>query len=96
MNEVQLLRVLQAPIVSEKSTRLADEQHQVVFRVDSSATKEDVRQAVELAFKVEVASVRVLNVVGKNKRFGRFIGKRSDWKKAYVNLKPGFDIEFAA
>ncbi len=65
-----------------------------MFRVLPEAEKDQIRRAVELMFKVEVDSVRVLNVKGKNKRTGRFIGKRSDWKKAYVKLKPGHDINF--
>jgi large subunit ribosomal protein L23 len=95
MNQVELMRTLIAPIVSEKSTFLAEKARQFVFRVQPAANKAQIRRAVELLFEVEVESVHVVNVKGKQKRFGRFTGRRSDWKKAYVKLKPGFDIELA-
>jgi large subunit ribosomal protein L23 len=95
MNQVELMRTLLAPVVSEKSTFLAERDRQFVFRVQPAANKAQIRRAVELMFNVEVESVRVMNVKGKQKRFGRFMGRRSDWKKAYVKLKPGFDIELA-
>jgi len=90
--------VLLAPIVSEKSTMVADKLRQIVFRVAADATKADVKDAVEAMFKlqkVEVAAVQVLNVKGKQKRFGRFIGRRRNWKKAYVCLKEGSDLNLA-
>lgn len=90
--------VLLAPIVSEKSTMVADKLRQIAFRVADDATKADVKDAVELMFKeqkVEVASVQVLNVKGKQKRFGRFNGRRRNWKKAYVCLKEGSDLNLA-
>lgn len=96
INACQLANVLQAPIISEKSTVAAEQNKQFVFKVLKSATKKQVKSAVELMFKVEVDSVRVLNVKGKQKRFGRTLGQRSDWKKAYVKLKPGHDIAFSA
>ena len=96
INEVKLAAILQAPIVSEKSSILADQSNQFVFKVQNSATKLQVKNAVELMFNVKVASVRVLNVKGKQKRFGRTLGKRSDWKKAYVKLQAGFNIELAS
>lgn len=96
INEVKLAAILQAPIVSEKSSNLADQSNQFVFKVQNSATKLQVKNAVELMFNVKVASVRVLNVKGKQKRFGRTLGKRSDWKKAYVKLQAGFNIELAS
>lgn len=95
MRQIDLMGIIEAPIVSEKSTRAGEKNNQVVFRVKRTATKQQVKRAVELLFKVEVDSVNVLNVGGKTKRFGRFVGNRSDWKKAYVKLKPGSDIEFA-
>ena len=95
-NQYQLANVLQAPIISEKSTIIADQNKQFVFKVQKQATKKQIKSAVELMFGVEVDSVRVLNVKGKQKRFGRMLGQRSDWKKAYVKLKPGHDIEFSA
>lgn len=91
----QLVYVLQAPIVSEKSTIAADKENRFVFKIAKQATKQEVKKAVENLFGVEVESVHVLNVKGKNKRFGQTLGKRSDWKKAYVKLKPGHDINFA-
>jgi large subunit ribosomal protein L23 len=96
VNSYQLASVLEAPIVSEKSTLAAEKNKQFVFKVQKQATKKQVKSAVELMFKVEVDSVRVLNVKGKQKRFGKTLGQRSDWKKAYVKLKPGHDIEFSA
>ena len=90
--------VLLAPIVSEKSTMVADKLRHIAFRVAADATKADVKDAVEAMFKeqkVEVAAVQVLNVKGKRKRFGRFIGRRSNWKKAYVCLKEGSDLNLA-
>ncbi|WP_347987435.1 50S ribosomal protein L23 [Methylomonas sp. AM2-LC] len=95
LNEVKLASILEAPIISEKSTNVGDQSNQYVFKVKKSATKLEVKKAVELMFKVEVVSVRVLNVKGKIKRFGRSLGKRSDWKKAYVKLQSGHSIEFA-
>lgn len=94
MNQEQLMNVLLEPRVTEKSTRIAELNNQVAFKVRTDATKEDVKAAVELMFEVEVDSVKVLNVKGKQKRFGQRLGNRSDWKKAYVKLKPGFDIDF--
>lgn len=94
-NLYQLTRILEAPVISEKSTVVAEQDKQIVFKVQRSATKKQVKQAVEAMFNVEVDAVRVLNVKGKQKRFGRSLGQRSDWKKAYVQLKPGHDIEFA-
>lgn len=91
----RLMQVLLGPAVSEKTTMVADKHNQVVFRVDRQATKSDVKAAVELMFKVEVEGVQVLNVKGKEKRHGRFIGRRNHWKKAYVRLKPGQEINFA-
>ena len=95
-NNERLMTVLLAPIVSEKGTFVADKHEQVIFRVAPSATKPEVKAAVELMFKVQVESVQISNVKGKEKRFGRFIGRRSNWKKAYVCLKPGQEINFAA
>ena len=96
VNQYQLSNVLEAPIISEKSTIAAEKNKQFVFKVQKQATKKQVKSAVEQMFKVEVDSVRVLNVKGKQKRFGKSLGQRSDWKKAYVKLKSGHDIEFSA
>lgn len=94
-NEYLLTKVLQGPVVSEKSTVAAETSNRVVFKVLRQATKRQIKQAVELMFKVEVDSVNVVNVKGKEKRFGRSVGVRSDWKKAYVKLKSGHDIDFS-
>jgi len=96
MKEERLLQVILAPIISEKATMLADKREQVIFRVATNATKPEIKAAVELLFKVQVKDVKVANVKGKNKRFGRFNGRRSDWKKAFVCLKPGQELNFAA
>jgi len=94
-NPERLYNVLMAPIVSEKSTMLADKHEQVAFRVRPDATKQEVKAAVEMLFKVEVEKVSIMNTKGKEKRFGRFEGKRSNVRKAYVSLKPGQEINFA-
>jgi large subunit ribosomal protein L23 len=91
----RLLQVLLAPQISEKATYVADKNEQVVFRVVSDATKPEVKAAVELLFKVRSSRFRSLNVKGKVKRFGRSMGRRKDWKKAFVCLKPGQEINFA-
>ncbi|TPQ25190.1 50S ribosomal protein L23 [Methylomonas koyamae] len=93
--KVKLANVLYAPIISEKSSNAADQNNQFVFKVQKTATKLQIKKAVELMFDVKVESVRVLNVKGKIKRFGRALGKRSDWKKAYVKLQSGHNIELA-
>lgn len=92
----RLLKVILAPVISEKSTRLADKQNQVVFRVLPDATKQEIGAAVADLFKVEVLGVQVLNVKGKVKRSGRVAGRRDNWKKAYVTLKQGQDIDFTS
>jgi large subunit ribosomal protein L23 len=92
----RLLKVILAPVISEKSTRLADKLNQVVFRVLPDATKQEIGAAVADLFKVEVVGVQVLNVKGKVKRSGRVTGRRDNWKKAYVTLKQGQDIDFAS
>lgn len=94
MNQQRLMQVLLAPQISEKATYVADKNEQVVFRVVSDATKPEVKAAVELLFKVSVESVQISNVKGKQKRFGRFMGSRKNWKKAYVSLMPGQEINF--
>lgn len=94
MSEEKLFQVILAPHVSEKSTRLADKQRQMVFEVRRDATKPAIKQAVEKMFNVQVESVTVTNVQGKRKQTGRMAGGRQDWKKAYVRLKPGQDINF--
>ena len=93
--QAHLMQVILAPVISEKSTFVADKNRQVVFRVASRATKPEIKAAVEFMFKVQVQSVTVANVRGKEKRFGQFFGRRNHWKKAYVCLKPGQEINFA-
>jgi large subunit ribosomal protein L23 len=95
MNKERLMKVLLAPVVSEKSAN-AGEAGQVVFRVVIDASKPEIKRAVETMFDVNVEQVRVVKVKGKNKRFGAMMGRRSDWKKAYVRLQEGQDIDFSA
>ncbi len=94
MNKERILKVLVEPHVSEKSTRTADEHRQFVFRVAPDATKPEIKRAVEELFQVKVASVQVLNLKGKRKRFGLIQGRRPGVRKAYVRLEPGHDIDF--
>ncbi len=94
MNQERLLDVIKAPHISEKSTVLAERDNQIVFKVATDATKLEIKRAVEQLFEVEVDSVRVVNMKGKVKRHGMAIGKRVDWKKAYVSLKEGQDLDF--
>jgi large subunit ribosomal protein L23 len=95
MNQERLTKVLVSPIVSEKATFVADRNNQITFRVLQDATRQEIKAAVELLFKVEVESVQVLNQKGKAKRFGRFSGRRRHIRKAYVSLKAGQEINFA-
>lgn len=95
MNQERLMQVLLAPQISEKATWVAEKNEQVIFRVVSDATKPEIKAAVELLFKVDVESVQVATVKGKQKRFGRSMGRRKNWKKAFVSLKPGQEINFA-
>jgi large subunit ribosomal protein L23 len=88
------MTVLLAPHVSEKSTDVSDRHNQFVFRVRTDSTKSEIRQAVQLLFEVEVTDVQVVNVRGKAKRFGQRMGRRNNWKKAYVTLAAGQDIDF--
>ena len=92
----RLMNVVLAPVVSEKSTFVADKSRQYVFRVADGATKPQIKAAVELMFKTKVEGVTVSNVKGKERRFGRTIGRKRSWKKAYVRLAEGQEINFAA
>jgi len=94
-DEGRLAQVLVAPIISEKATRIGEKQNQVLFKVLRSATKPEIKAAVELMFKVEVAAVSTLVQKGKSKRFGRTMGRRDHVKKAYVSLKPGQELNFS-
>jgi large subunit ribosomal protein L23 len=95
MKKQELFKLLLEPVISEKSTLLSEQEKKFVFKVSKSATKNNIKSAVELFFNVKVEYVHILNIKGKTKRFGRFIGSRSDWKKAYVKLKPGYNINLA-
>jgi len=92
----RLMKVLLAPQISEKATYIADKHKQVIFRVVPDATKPEIKAAVEMMFKVSVDTVQVANVKGKVKRTGRYVGRRNNWKKAYVCLAAGQEINFAA
>jgi large subunit ribosomal protein L23 len=92
----RLMNVVLAPVVSEKSTFVADKNRQYVFRVADKATKPEIKAAIELMFKTKVEGVTVLNVRGKERRFGRLSGRRRNWKKAYVRLAAGQEINFAS
>jgi len=97
MNQERLMKVIVAPVISEKATMVGETRRQVVFEVLPDATKAEIKAAVELLFKeqkVEVGAVNVVNVKGKEKRHGRFIGRRKNLKKAYVSLKGEGDINF--
>ena len=94
LDKDRLYQIILAPVISEKSTRTADQNRQVVFKVAKDASKQEIKHAVEMAFEVEVEAVQVAHVRGKVKRFGRTPGARNDWKKAYVKLKEGHDIDF--
>jgi large subunit ribosomal protein L23 len=94
MSKERLMTILLGPHVSEKTTRVAEKNNQVTFRVRNDANKAEIRKAVELLFEVKVENVTVVNVKGKVKRFGQTLGRRSDWKKAYVKLAEGHDIDF--
>jgi large subunit ribosomal protein L23 len=100
-SQERLLKVILAPVVSEKSTMVGEKHNQYVFRVLDDASKPEIKAAIELLFskrdnKIEVTGVRVSNVRGKDKRVGKIQGRRRHWKKAYVSVKPGQDINFAA
>jgi len=97
MNQERLTRVILGPVISEKATLVGETRKQVVFEVLPDATKAEIKAAVELLFKdqkVQVGSVNVLNVKGKEKRHGRFVGRRKSIKKAYVSLVGDSDINF--
>ncbi len=96
MSQERLLQVLVAPHVSEKATMIAEKHNQVVFKVRRDANKLEIKKAVEELFKVEVERVNTTLVKGKNKRFGRSLGRRQDYKKAYVSLKAGNEIDFTS
>ena len=94
MSDERLLKILLGPHVSEKTTRVAEQANQIVFKVMPDATKPEIKKAVEMLFDVKVDDVTVSNVNGKIKRSGQKFGKRKSWKKAYVRLEAGQDINF--
>jgi len=96
MNQERLMQVILAPVVSEKSTMVSEKNQQVVFRVAGDATKPEIKAAVELLFNVKVEGVSTVNVKGKVKRFGRTFGRRKDWKKAYVSLVQGQELDLTS
>ena len=95
MNQERVFKVLVGPHISEKATVLADSKGQFVFKVATDATKLEIKKAVESLFNVKVESVNTTLTKGKNKRFGRSLGRRQDFKKAYVSLAEGQTIDFA-
>ncbi len=95
MNEHALTRVLIAPLVSEKSTHLLEKHKRHSFKVMPGTTKTIVKEAVEKIFEVKVKSVGIMNVKGKRKRFGALLGQRKNWRKAFVTLQEGHDIELS-
>jgi large subunit ribosomal protein L23 len=94
LNQARLMTILVGPHVSEKASIVAEKNNQICFKVRRDSTKKEIAQAVELMFEVTVEKVQVSNVRGKVKRFGQTFGKRADWKKAYVTLAEGQDIDF--
>ena len=94
MKAERLMQIILAPIVTEKATFVAEKNQQIAFRVVANATKPEIKAAVELLFKVEVEAVQVLNQKGKEKRFGRFMGRRRHERRAYVTLKNGQELDF--
>lgn len=97
INRERLLKIILAPHISEKATFLGEKNNQTIFRVAVDATKNEIKDAVEFLWKdqkIEVKSVKTINVKGKKKRFGRFLGKRNDWKKAIINIKEGQELNF--
>ena len=97
INQERLLKVIVAHYISEKATFVGEKNNQTIFRVASDATKKEIKAAIELLWqeqKIEVISVQTINIKGKQKRFGRFIGRRSDWKKAIVNVKAGQELSY--
>ena len=96
MNQERIFQILKSPHISEKSAVLGDSANQAVFRVSTDAKKPEIKAAIEQLFDVKVAEVRTANMKGKTKRQGARRGKRSDWKKAYVSLEQGHEIDLAS
>ena len=96
MNQERIFQILKVPHISEKSALLGDSANQAVFKVSTDAQKAEIKEAVEQLFNVKVANVRTVNMKGKSKRTGFRRGKRSDWKKAYISLEQGHEIDLAS
>lgn len=96
MNKERLYQIIEAPHVSEKSTRVSGEGNQYVFRVAKAATKPEVKAAIEMLFEVQVEAVNIVNVKGKQKSFKFRAGRRPNWKKAYVRVAEGQSIDVEA
>ena len=96
MNQERLMKVIVAPVISEKATLVGETRRQVVFEVLPDATKAEIKQAVEKLFDVKVEAVNVVNVKGKTKAFKFRMGRRPDWRKAYVKLAEGQSIDVMA
>ncbi len=96
MKTLDYTQVIKGPVVSEKSMRINELNQQIVLKVDRRSTKTCIKKAVETLFEVKVEKVHVLNVHGKVKRAGRMLKKKPDWKKAYITLESGYDIDFAS
>jgi large subunit ribosomal protein L23 len=94
LNQERLINVLLGPHVSEKTSNIAEQANQITFKVRVDSTKAEIKKAVEMMFDVNVEGVQVVNTKGKSKRFGQTMGRRKDWKKAYVTLAEGQDIDF--
>ncbi len=95
MNDQRVFQVIRAPHISEKAAIIGDASNQHVFKVATDAKKEEIKAAIEQLFKVKVSKVRTATVKGKSKRQGVRLGMRSDWKKAYVSLEQGHEIDLA-
>ncbi len=96
MNQERILTIILGPHISEKTSIISEENNQVTFKVARDATKPEIKEAVESLFDVQVKDVQILNVKGKSKRTARGrIRSRSDWKKAYIRLEQGQEIDFA-
>ena len=96
MNDERIFQIIRIPHISEKSAILGDAANQAVFQVSLDAKKPEIKEAVERLFNVKVANVRTTTMKGKSKRHGLRRGKRSDWKKAYVSLEQGHEIDLAS
>ena len=94
MNKERIFKILEGWQISEKANRIGEDSEQYIFKVSSDAAKPEIKAAVEQLFDVKVKSVQTLNVKGKKKRFGQSFGQRSGWKKAFVSLQDGYEIEF--